>query len=486
MNTPFTAITLDMMTLQAKRLTPLVLALAMAGCMNLAPKYERPGAPVAGAFPTVEGTVNSGNPVAQTAPVNTSWQQFFTDARLQQLITLSLANNRDLRVAILNIEQARASYQIQRAERFPQIGAAVIGNRQRTEGGVTGTYQAGLSVSAFELDLFGRVRNLTEAALAQYLATEEARKTTQISLVAQVANTYLTFLADEELLGLTQQTLKTREESLRLSQLRFENGVSSKLDLDQAISLVEQARTTLAQAQRQRAQDINLLTLLVGQPLPDDLPPGLTLAKTNLPDLPAGLPSDLLASRPDIRSAEQQLIAANANIGAARANYFPNITLTGTAGSASTQLSGLFKSGSYGWTFAPQAILPLFDFGARRAGVESAQAGRDIAVAQYERSIQTAFREVADALAGQATYSEQLRAQQGVAQAEADRFNLSDLRYRSGTASYLDLLDAQRSLFTAQQQAIEANLARLQNQVTLYRVLGGGWSEPAPATTAAR
>ena len=476
--------TVKAMTLQAKRLTPLVLALAMAGCVNLAPKYERPAAPVAGAFPTVEGTVSSGNPVAPDAPANTSWQRFFADARLQQLITLSLANNRDLRVAILNIEQARAAYQIQRADRFPQINAAVTANRSRA--GTNNVYQAGLAVSAFELDLFGRVRNLTDVALAQYLATEEARKSTQISLIAQVANTYLTFLADEELLDLTQQTLKTREESLRLSQLRFENGVSSKLDLDQAVSLVEQARTTLAQAQRQRAQDINLLTLLVGQPLPDNLPPGLTLANTNLPDLPAGLPSDLLASRPDIRSAEQQLIAANANIGAARANYFPNISLTGTAGSASTQLSGLFKGGSYGWTFAPQAILPLFDFGARRAGVENAQAGRDIAVAQYERSIQTAFREVADALAGQATFSEQLRAQQAVAQAEADRFNLSDLRYRSGTASYLDLLDAQRSLFTAQQQAIEANLARLQNQVTLYRVLGGGWSEPAPAATAAR
>jgi len=471
------------------RVVPLVLALAMAGCVNLAPKYERPAAPVASGFPTVEGSVSSGNPVAAAAPASIAWQSFFADARLQQLITLALANNRDLRVSILNIEQARAAYQIQRSERFPTINAAVTGNRVTTgkDQPINSTYQAGLSVTAFELDLFGRVRNLTETALAQYLATEEARKTAQISLIASVANGYLTFLADDELLALTQQTLKTREESLRLSQLRFENGVSSKLDLDQAISLVEQARTTLAQAQRLRAQDLNLLTLLIGQPIPDNLPPGLTLAKTNLPDLPAGLPSDLLANRPDIRSAEQQLIAANANIGAARANYFPRIALTGSAGSASTELSGLFKGGSFGWTFAPQAILPLFDFGARRAGVETAQAGRDIAVAQYERSIQTAFREVSDALAGQATYSEQLRAQQAVAQAEADRFNLSDLRYRSGTASYLDLLDAQRSLFTAQQQAIEANLARLQNQVTLYRVLGGGWSEPAPnANTAAR
>jgi NodT family efflux transporter outer membrane factor (OMF) lipoprotein len=298
-----------------------------------------------------------------------------------------------------------------------------------------------------------------------------------------VAETYLAMLADDELLGLTQQTLKTREESLRLTRLRFENGVVSKLDLQQAISLVEGARAVLAQTLRQRAQDANALTLLVGQPIPDTLPAGATLAATNLPDLPAGLPSDLLASRPDIRAAEQQLIAANANIGAARANYFPRISLTATAGSVSNELSGLFKGGSYGWTFAPQAILPIFDFGARRAGVESARAGRDIAVAQYEKSIQTAFREVADALAGQATYSEQWRALQATASSESERFRLSDLRYRSGTANYLDLLDAQRSLFVAQQQAIEANLLRLQNQVTLYRVLGGGWSEPAVANT---
>ena len=473
-----------------KRLTllPLALALTLAGCVNLAPKYERPAAPVAGGFPTVEGTVNSGNPVATDAPVNIAWQRFFADARLQRLIDIALANNRDLRISILNIEQARAAYRIQRADQLPTVNAAVTGNRVTTgrDQPINSQYQAGLAVSQFELDFFGRVRNLTQSALAQYLATEEARKTAQISLVSQVATTYLAYLADEELLGLTQQTLKTREESLRLTQLRFDNGVSSKLDLQQAVSLVEQARTTLAQAQRQRAQDLNLLTLLIGQPIPNDLPQGATLASTNLPDLPAGLPSDLLATRPDIRSAEQQLIAANADIGAARANYFPRITLTGSAGSASTELSGLFKSGTFGWTFAPQALLPIFDYGRVRAGVDSARAGRDIAVAQYERAIQTAFREVADALAGQATYSEQLRAQQAVATAEADRFNLSDLRYRNGTASYLDLLDAQRSLFTAQQQAIEANLSRLQNQVVLYRVLGGGWSEPAGPSTAAR
>jgi NodT family efflux transporter outer membrane factor (OMF) lipoprotein len=470
-------------------LTPLALAMALSGCMSLAPKYERPAAPVAPAFPELPKSGGTTLPTATSqAPSSLEWQRFFADARLRQLIELSLANNRDLRVAIGNIEQARAQYRITRADRVPTVSAIVSGNRQTTgeDAPIQSVYQAGFGVSNFELDLFGRVRNLSQAALAQFLATEEARKTTQISLIASVANTYLTMLADDELLAITQQTLKTREESDRLTRLRFENGVVSKLELQQSASLVETARADLARFQRQRAQDANLLTLLVGQPIPENLAPGATLATTELPDLPAGLPSDLLIARPDIRAAEQQLVAANANIGAARANYFPRISLTGSVGSASTELSGLFKSGSFGWTFAPQAVLPIFDLGRVSAGVDAARAGRDIAVAQYEQSIQTAFREVADALAGQATYSEQLRAQRAVAIAEQDRFNLSDLRYRNGAASYLDLLDAQRSLFQAQQLAVQANLARLQNQVTLYRVLGGGWIEPASPAQASR
>jgi NodT family efflux transporter outer membrane factor (OMF) lipoprotein len=454
--------------------------MALAGCVNLAPKYDRPAAPVAAGYPTVEGKVASGNPTATEAPANIAWQRFFNDARLQQLIDMALVNNRDLRVAVLNIEQARAAFQIQRSFRFPTLGGAATASRAGGESQANNhLYQAGVVVSAFELDLFSRVKNLSEAALHQYLATEEARKTVQISLIASVADSYLALLADNELLALTEQTLQTRDESLRLTQLRFDNGVASRLDLEQAISLVEQARTTLAQTQRQRAQDGNALTLLVGQPIPDSLSLAGTLATTNLPDLPAGMPSDLLAVRPDIRGAEQQLIGAHANIGAARAAYFPNISLTGTAGSVSSQLSDLFKGGTWGWSFVPQITVPIFTAGRVRAGVESAVAGRDIAVAQYERTIQGAFREVSDALAGQATFSEQLRAQRAVAAAEGERFKLSDLRYRSGTASYLDLLDAQRSLFSAQQAAVQANLQRLVNQVTLYRVLGGGWSEPA-------
>ncbi|WP_371868462.1 efflux transporter outer membrane subunit [Telluria aromaticivorans] len=468
------------------RLAPMALALTLAGCMSLAPKYERPAAPVAQAFPEMPKPANApAASLANEAPVNLAWQRFFNDARLRGLIEQALTNNRDLRIAVANIEQARAQFRITRADRLPTIGAAITGQRQTTgeDQPIDSIYQAGLSVSAFELDLFGRVRNLSDAALAQYLATEEARKTTQISLISSVANAYLQLLADEELLAITQQALGTRQESMRLTQLRFDNGVASRLDLQQARSLVETALTTLAAQQRQRAQDINLLTLLVGGSI-DPNPAGTTLAATDLPDLPAGLPSDLLINRPDIRSAEQGLIAANANIGAARANFFPRITLTGSVGSASTELSGLFKSGTFGWTFAPQAILPIFDYGRNVAVLGSARAGRDIAVAQYERSIQTAFREVADALAGQSTFSEQLRAQRAVAEAEADRFNLADLRYKNGAASYLDLLDAQRSLFQAQQAAVQANLQRLQNQVTLYRVLGGGWSEPGTPVAA--
>jgi multidrug efflux system outer membrane protein len=461
------------MTLTA---TPLALALALAlsGCMSLAPKYERPAAPVAAAFPAMATSTASNQAAAQI-----EWQRFFADARLKQLVDLSLANNRDLRVAILNIEQARAQFQIRRADQLPTLSAVVAGNRvPGANDSVISTYTAGFGVSAFELDLFGRVRNLTDAALAQFLATEEARRSTQISLISSVANTYLAVLADDELLALTRQTLDARLESLKLTQLKYDNGVVSNLDLQLALSLVDTARVVLAQQQRQRAQDANLLVLLVGQPLPDTLAPGNTLAQTELSELPAGLPSDLLSVRPDIRAAEQQLIGANANIGAARANFFPRISLTGSVGTASSELSGLFKGGSFGWTFAPQAVLPIFDYGRNVANLGSAKAGRDIAVAQYERSIQIAFREVSDALAGQATYAEQLRAQRAVAAAEAERFKLSDLRYRSGAASYLDLLDAQRSLFSAQQAAVQANLQRLQNQVTLYRVLGGGWSNP--------
>jgi multidrug efflux system outer membrane protein len=466
-------------------LKPLAAALAAAllgGC-SMIPAYERPQAPIATLWPTGDAT-----PPGAQAAADVEWQTFFSDPQLKQLVELALANNRDLRMAVLNIEQARAQYQIRKADELPTVGVSATGSRTPTaSGGIASTYSVGLAITAWEIDFFGRIASLREAALAQYLATEESRKAVQISLVASVANTWLSLLADEELLEITRQTLATREESAKLTKLRFDNGVASELDLQQATSLTEAARVTLAQLQRQRALDENLLTLLVGQPLPPELsrPATMLSAAAPLADLPAGLPSDLLIHRPDIRQAEQQLVAANANIGAARAAFFPRISLTAGAGTASGHLSGLFKSGSFGWTFAPQMVLPIFDAGRNQAGLESSEAGRDIAVAQYEKVIQTAFREVADALAGRATWSEQLRAQQAQAQAESARFQLSDLRYRNGVASYLDLLDAQRSLFSARLAVVQTRLAQLQNQVTLYKTLGGGWKEPVVAAAPA-
>ena len=460
-------------------------AVLLAGC-SMIPTYERPAAPIATDWPALSATAaastTTGNDVAAA---DIQWQTFFSDARLRQLIEASLLNNRDLRVAVLNIEQARAQFQIRRAEQFPTVGAAVTGSRQPGPNeGITSVYTAGLAMTSYEFDFFGRVASLKEAALSQYLATEEGRKTAQISLVATVANTYLSLLADEELIGITRQTLATREDSFRLSKLRFDNGVSSELDVRQSESLIEAARVSLAQLTRQRALDQNTLVLLLGQPVTGELTVALPAGKglADMPvmvDVPAGLPSDLLTRRPDVRQAEQLLLASNANIGAARAAFFPRISLTASAGSASSHLGDLFQSGSFGWSLAPQLFLPIFDAGRNRAGLESARVQRDIAVAQYEKSIQAAFREVADALAGRATLGEQLRAQQAQANAESVRYKLSNLRYQNGIASQLDLLDAQRSLFAAQQAVVQTRLAQLQSQVTLYRVLGGGWTEPA-------
>jgi NodT family efflux transporter outer membrane factor (OMF) lipoprotein len=449
------------------------LAILIAGC-SMAPKYERPPAPVGSAFPYPGAA--TGQPAADL-----DWRSFFGDERLRGLIETALRSNRDLRIAVLNIEQARAQYDIRNADRFPTIGATASGSRVPTaSGGIASTYTAGLALSAWEIDLFGRIASLSEAALAQYLATEEGRKAVQVSLVASVANAWLNLVADDEQLALTRQTLQTREESLRLTKMRFDAGASSELDFRQAQSLTETARVALAQQQRQRALDLNALTLLVGEPLPAQLRTDTAIAAIRLPDLPAGTPSDVLLRRPDVRQAEQQLVAATANIGAARAAFFPRISLTAGVGTASSELGDLFKGGHWGFTLAPSLLQPIFDAGRNRAGLASAQAGRDVAVAQYERAIQAAFRDVSDALAGRAFLGEQLQAQANVAAAEQARFNLSELRYRNGVASYLELLDAQRSLFTAQQALIQARVAQLQNQVSLYRALGGGWKDAAP------
>jgi len=463
---------------RAGTLSALAAALLLGGCMSFIPTYERPAAPVAPVY--APELIPAGATANASAAADIDWQRFFADPRLKRLIELSLQNNRDLRVAILNIEAARATYQIRRADELPSVGAGFTANRGAgSNGGLVNTYAVGFQVTGYELDFFGRVRSLSQAALSQYLATEEARKTAQIALVSGVATSYVSLLADDELLRVTRDALKTREDSFRLTKLRFDNGVSSEVDLRQAEQLLETAKVALAQTQRQKALDENALTLLVGQPLPTDLPAPLTLAQQQgVTDLPAGLPSDLLTRRPDVLAAEQQLLAANANIGAARAAFFPRISLTANAGTASTELSGLFKSGTFALTGTATLLQPIFEAGRNQANLDVAKVNKDIAIAQYEKAIETAFREVSDSLAGRATLGEQLRAQSAVANAAQASFKLADLRYKNGASSYFDVLDAQRTLFSAQQATVQTQALQVQNLVTLYKVLGGGWTEP--------
>jgi multidrug efflux system outer membrane protein len=454
------------------RLATLAAALVLGGCMSLAPEYQRPAAPVAGSFGS------NGAPGADIRPAaDLGWQQFFQDIRLKALVSLALQHNRDLRVTVLSIEQARAQLGIRRADQWPTVNAGINGTRgPAASGEISSLYTAGLSVTAYELDLFGRIASLKESAQAQLLGTEEARKTVQMALVASVANTYLSLLADDALLRIAQSALTTRQESLKLTKLKFDNEAASKLDLSQAESLLEAAKVALAQTSRQRAQDESSLALLLGQPVPADLPAGLPLTAQGLvADLPAGVPSYVLVRRPDIRQAEQQLLAINANIGAARAAFFPRIALTGSVGVASSDLDRLFNAGTSAWTFVPQLLLPIFDAGRNSANLDSAKVQRDIAVAQYEKAIQTGFKEVADALAGRATLTEQLRAQTAQLSAKQTRMDLIDLRFKYGASSSFDVLDAQRSLFAAQQAVIQVQLQQVQNLVTLYKVLGGGW-----------
>ena len=448
----------------------LVSALLLAGC-SFVPSYERPTPPVAPAF------VGQSEQGARGAVADMEWKSFFRDERLRQLIELALQNNRDLRVAVLAIEQTRALLQLRRADELPTVNAGLgLTRGPNTAGATVSTYATGLSVTAFELDLFGRVRALSQVAQAQLLGTEEALKTVQMSLIASVASTYLSLLADDDLLRIARGTVATRAQSLKLTQLKVDNEAASKLDLVQAQSLLESAKIALAQFTRQRALDENALVLLLGQPLPAKLPEGKALLEQGLvPDLPAGLSAEVLVKRPDIRQAEQALLASNANIGAARAAFFPRITLTTSAGAVSSDLENLFGNGTSAWSFVPQLLLPIFDAGRNQANFESSKVARDIALAQYEKAIQTGFREVSDALASRASLVEQLRAQTAQLDAEKTRMHLVDLRFKHGAANSFDVLDAQRSLFAAQQALMQVQLQQLQTLVTLYRVLGGGW-----------
>ena len=456
--------------------------LVISGC-TLAPSYTQPEAPVPEAWP--RGPAYGNVDTVSKAPASTEipWREFFVDPQMQKVIETALVNNRDLRLAALNVQRARAIYGIQRAAIYPAVDAVANGSKQRTPADLTSSgnvehpekYDVSLGIFAWELDFFGRIRSLKDNALESFLATEQARRSTQILLVSAVADAYLALAADRENLALSQTTFDAQQTSYNLIQRRYDVGLSSELDLNRAKTQVAVARRNIARYTLRVAQDVNALRLLVGsleqmptEMLPEDLA-GVEPPQT----IYAGISSDVLLLRPDILQAENLLKAANANIGAARAALFPRISLTTSLGTASSQLSGLFDSGSGTWLFAPQIAMPIFD--ARLwSAVDAAKAENEIALVQYEKTVQTAFREVADALAVQGTIDERLAAQQSLVDAASETYRLSDMRYTKGIDNYLSVLDAQRSLFSAQQELVVLKLEKISNQVRLYAVLGGG------------
>ena len=458
---------------------------ALSAC-NLAPKYVRPSGAVPAALP--EGGIY---PRAATdAPDVTAigWRDFFTDDRLRQVIQLGLDNNRDLRVAAANVLQARAQYRVQRADILPSInanGSATYTNSLGAAGGAGAAgggsstdiqyFQANVGFSSFELDLFGRLRNLSKAALEQYFATEEAQRTTRISLIAEIATAWLTLASDQEQLRLSQSTLKTFEQTLELTRAQFRIGVASELESRQAETNYQAARNDIATLQTRIAQDQNALNLLAGTTVSADLlPAALGDGRVTRDALPANLSSEVLLRRPDVLQAEHQLIAQNANIGAARAAFFPRISLTAALGTISSGLSGLFGAGTGTYNVAPSVALPLFDAGRNKGNLDYAKASQQAAVATYEKTIQTAFREVADALAQRGTIDEQVSAQTARVNAAQVAAKLSDARYRAGVDSFLVALDAQRTAYAAEQQLVTTRTTRSSNLIELYRALGGG------------
>ena len=461
------------------------LMILLCGC-TMIPKYNRPEAPVPAAWPSGPAYKETASTEKAPGAAELPWRQFFTDAGLQKIIDTALQNNRDLRVAALNVERARALYRIQRAELLPRIETGVTANRQRvTISGRTGLvtvqeYGVKLGITSWELDFFGRIRSLGQKALEEFFATEQARRSAQILLVSEVANAYLTLASDRENLKLAQSTLETQQAAYKVIQRRVEVGFAPELDLRQVQTRVDAARVDVARYTAQVAQDENALNLLAGSPVPADLlPEGLSAVKP-LPDVSPGMSSDVLLQRPDILQGESLLKAANANIGAARAAFFPRIALTTAIGTASGDLAGLFQPGSFVWSYAPPTVMPIFD--ARTwSALKVTKVDREIAVAHYEKAIQGAFREVADALAQRGTLGDQLAAQQSLLEATAKTYKLSNARYEKGIDIYLNVLDAQRSFYAAQQGLIAIRLAKLSNQVRLYAVLGGGSEASLPA-----
>lgn len=461
------------------RTTTLLLLASLAGCGSLAPSYERPAAPVAADWPMA---VPQGPGAAAAAEI--TWTEFYGDARLRHLIAMALAHNRDLRSTALAIESARAQYRIARTAEWPTVngsaGAAAQGSGTAP---TTRQYSVQAGVAAFELDVFGRLHQLREQALETFLASEETLRAARIALVAEVAGAYVTLAADQQRMRLAEDTLQSQQTSFELTRKSFGLGAASALEVAQAQTSVDTARADIATFRTQVTQDLNALTLLVGHPIDAALvapaQDGAPVLLQPTAGVAAGLPSDLLQRRPDVLAAERSLRAAHANMGAARAALFPSITLTTSAGTASADLSGLFGSGTRTWSFSPAINLPLFDGGASRAALQVSQVQRDVAVATYEKAVQTAFREVADALAQRRDIGDLMLARQSLVAATERSYRLSEARYRKGVDSYLTVLDAQRSLYSAQQNLITARLLEATNRVTLYRVLGGGWQDGA-------
>lgn len=459
----------------------LTLGLAAGGCAILEPSLPEPKAGIPAQWPLPADTpaAVAGTDAKAVATADIGWRDFFTDPKLEELIARALENNRDLRVAVLNVQRTREEYRIQRADRVPAIAAQGALVRQGGDNvAVTEAYTANLAVTQFELDLWGRVRNLSESALQRYFAEEDARRSAQLALIAEVAYVYLTLAADQEQQRLAEATLQTREEALRLTEKRHEFGAVSALDVYQARTLAEGARADAARFAGQVAQDYNSLNVLVGgQAPPELLPSGFVDQASGLDPLPPGLPSEVLLRRPDIQQAESLLRAANANIGAARAAFFPSITLTGAVGAASDDMSTLFDAGTGTWSVIPKVTVPIFEGGRLRANLGAATADRDIALARYEAAIQQGFREVADALALTRTLAQQRTALEQLVDAAKRAEELSIARYEAGRDSYLTRLEAQRTLYVAQQALIATRLAEQNNRITLYKVLGGGWQE---------
>ena len=468
------------------RLSPLLLAAALAtsACGSLAPTYEQPAAPVPAAWP--QGAAYA--PTVAGSAANIPWQSFVLDNRLREVIGQALSNSRNLRQTVASIESARAQYRQQRAAFFPTVNAGVSGSRSRSvvstgSGGddlTTARSQstsAQLSVSAYELDLFGKVRSQSNAALESYLASEEASRATAITLIAETASAWLTLGSDRSLLKVAQQTLESSQRTVALTRKRLEAGVTSRVDVRQAETVYQQARSDVASRTTQIAQDRNALELLTGSSVADDLLP------TELPegdavvlaDVPAGLSSQVLLGRPDVLQAEHQLKSANANIGAARAAFFPSLSLTASGGVTSTALAGLFSGGAASvWSLAPTLTIPIFDGGANRANLQYYEAQQQYYLSAYELAIQSAFREVADALARRGTIAEQVSAQAELVEAASDSYRLAEARYRGGVDTFLNALDSQRTLYNAQLTLITNRLTAIDNRLTLYKVLGGG------------